>query len=191
MGVHATEADFQIRMPLHLQYVPEGKKIGLAAWVILPNAMSRNNHTQTLLLAGPLIEYGKENWVELMGGVMKNDDGFIDPLVDLRFLNKLGSRWTVSGELAYFPSAEKQRFYSFTVVETPVRVGKYGIRVGLESENIIYFNGKKVSIGIGPRIIFPIPEKWIKPFKASIVVGYEFRNDRDFLRFYIPLSYRW
>lgn len=188
--------DFQLRIPFHLQYVPEswnknkGTEFGIAGWAILPDVMAKNNNTASFLVFGPLIKYGEGNWVEIMGGSRINDDGYIDPLINLRFLEKRIPRLNVFGDVEYFPGEKRQRLYSLFSADTPLNLGKYVVRVGVESEDIFSFSGKKDSLGIGPRIVLPLPKKMSPFLTSSLTIAYQCRSDRDFLRCYLTFTYQ-
>jgi len=190
-----SNVDFQLRIPFHAQYVPESWKVddktelGIAGWAVLPDVMARGNNTATLFACGPLLKYGDGSWAEIMGGCKRNEDGYTDPFVNLRFLEKRISRLNIGGDLEYYPGEERRRFYSLLTADTPISLGKYSMRAGLESENIFFFSGKKDSFGVGPRIVFPIPQKLSPHFAVALTIGYQHRTDRDFLRCYLVFTY--
>src|SRR3989338_9311297 len=78
-SIHAEEIgnnniDFQLRVPLHLQYVPQSRKVdnklefGIAGWAVLSDVMAKHNNTTSLFVCGPLLRYGEGGWAEVMGG---------------------------------------------------------------------------------------------------------------------------
>ena len=125
-----------------------------------------------------------------MGGCKRNEDGYLDPFINLRFLEKRIPHLNIGGDLEYYPGEKRERFYSLITADTPISLGKYSIRVGLESENIFSFSDKKDSLGVGPRIVLPIPQKMLPFFTSSLTVGYQLRSDKDFLRCYITFTYQ-
>ena len=192
----APEPDFQFRIPLHLQIpLSNGTNwysgFGLAGWSVFTDTTAENNHAQNLLLGGISYDYGtRGSWVELMGGSKLNRDGYNDPVADFRFLDKSLARINLSGELAYFPRRERERFYILLAADTPLTLGKYTPRIGIESEDIFSLSGKRDSLGIGPRLVLPIPWKIHPSVSASLTTAYQFRNDRDFVRCYFGLTYK-
>ena len=191
-----SEPDVQLRIPIHYQ-IPFSttndvwSRFSLAAWTVLSNITAKDNNAQSLLVGGLSYDYGaKGSWIELLGGAKLTQDGYRDPLVNVRFLDKSFTRLSLSGDLEYFPRLERGRFYALLAADTPIRLWEYTFRLGVESENIFSFSGKDDSLGIGPRVVFPLPIKIHPSITATFTVGYEFRNDRDFVRGYFAINYR-
>lgn len=190
-----SDIDFQLRIPFHLQYAPESwanekMTFGIAGWAVLPDVMANGNNTASLFAGGPLLKYGNGSWAEIMGGCKRNEDGYSDAFINLRFLEKIIPSLNIGGDLEYYPGQARRRFYCLLTADTPVALGKYSMRVGIESENIFSFSSKKDSFGIGPRVVLPIPQKLLPNFTTSLTVGYEHRTDRDFLRCYLAFTYQ-
>lgn len=188
------DADFQIRAFSHLQYLPglrlnDDLQLGLAGWWIIRDITDENYSLANTAVAGPMLIDKDGNWVELMFGRFKGKTKS-DFVIDVRTYEQICPQLSVTGEIAYFPSEETERLYFFLVAETPVKVGGYTMRVGFESENIVSLCGKKDLFGIGPRVSFPLPVKGVPGLNATLSIGYEFRNDRDFLRCYVGFNYR-
>ena len=188
--------DFQLRIPLHLQYgdlyTNRLGKFGFSAWSIFSDVTDDNNRTANFNIAGPFVQYGqKGSWLEVMGGFKRTEDGYYDPAVDVRLLDKSLPRLNIRAELAYFPSESRRRFYAWIAMDTPVPIGKYQVLAGFESEDIVSYSGKNDSLGIGPRLVVPLPfvSKISPSLSSSITITYQFRNDRDFVRCYLGLSY--
>jgi len=183
-------ADFQVRIPLHLQAAKGNKKIGFAGWFVLPDTTAHGNRFASLVVAGALYRYDKRgSWIEFMGGARFNENGYKDPLVNIRFLDSTLKRFNFFGDIGCFPRESRKRFYWFLSADTPVQVRKFKFRVGVESENI-HFPGRRDSLGLGPRTVVPLPLKLPQSLKLSVVTAYQFRSDRDFLRLYATLLYR-
>lgn len=192
---HDSSVDFQFRIPLHLQYIPEQTnafgKFGIGAWVGFPDITATENESSHLLLAGPLWQYdNKGSWVEFLGGVRNNKDGFRDPLANIRWRDRSLGPLQITADLAYFPQMERRRLYSLVTADVPLPIYKYQMRCGVEAETIISFTGKADSYGAGPRLVFPIPlQRWSSHLTSSFAVAYQMRNDRDFVRCYLSLTY--
>lgn len=191
-----TPFDFQFRIPIHIQYVDiynsELGNFGLAGWTIFSDITALKNETASLHVFGPLWQYDKNgSWLEVMGGFKRNDDGYNEPVFDIRLLDRNIPRVNLMAEIAYFPREERRRLYTWMAADTPISLGKYQIRLGIESENIFSCVGKKDSLGIGPRVVMPLPIEKISPsLSSSFTVTYQSRNDQDFLRCYLGLTYR-
>lgn len=189
-----TSFDFQFRSLFHIQYVDlhtnKLGSFGLAGWAIFSDVTAKNNETASFHVLGPLWQYGKKgSWFEVMGGLRRNEDGYNDPVVDLRLLDRTFSRINLMAELAYFPREERRRLYTWMAADTPIPLGRYQMRLGIESENIFSYSGQRDSWGIGPRLVFPIPLQKISPaLSSSLAVAYQHRNDQDFLRCYLGLT---
>lgn len=187
--------DFQVRIPFHVQYprieTNEWGSLGLAAWALFPDVTAKGNETSTLNVVGPMFTYGgRGSWIEVLGGFRANDNGYMDPIADLRFLDRSFTKVNIFGELGYFPRAELRRMYVLVGADIPIPLGKYEPRLGFESEDIISYAGKKDSLGIGPRVLLPLPlGKFIPGLSSSVALAYQFRNDRDFLRCYLGFTY--
>lgn len=189
-GATDENPDLQLRMPFHLQLMPEERRVGLGAWAVLPNVLAKGNQSALLTALGPLIEYDRKgSWIEFMGGSRLNDNGYVDPMLNVRLLDKNIPRVSLGADLEYFPREEQSRFYSLLSADTPVQIGPLSLRFGIESENIFSFSGKKDSLGVGPRIQYLLPLRSAK-FSAAVTASYEFRTDRDFARIYFGLTYR-
>ncbi|MEK9201111.1 MAG: hypothetical protein AAB909_04020 [Patescibacteria group bacterium] len=191
-----TTPDFQLRLPVHIQYVGlytnHVGRFGLAAWNIFSDVTHEDDPTATFSILGPLWQYDKKgSWFEIMGGVRRGEDGYVDPAIDIRLHDRTLSWIHITAELAYFPREERRRLYGYLAVDTPIRLGTYQMSVGFESENIISYSGKEDSFGIGPRLVLPIP--WIKKISPSLsssfTLAYQHRNDRDFVRCYLGCMY--
>lgn len=185
--------DFQLRIPFHLQYLNIHTNrlgsFGLAAWTILSDVTAKNNETSTLSLIGPLWNYDqKGGWLEIMGGSKRNDDGYIDPVFDLRLLDRSLPRVNCAVELAYFPRQERERVYAWFAIDTPIRIRDYVPRLGIESENIFSLSGRD-SLGIGPRLTLPLPVNRISgKLSSALSMTWQYRNDQDFMRCYLGLA---
>jgi hypothetical protein len=195
IGAEDGGTDFQIRIPFHIQY-PSIKtttmgSFGLGAWTILPDVTATNNQAALFAVIGPLWQYDKKgSWVEIMGGSRRNEHGYKDQVIDLRLLDRTLTKINVITELAYFPRKERKRFYIYVAVDTPISLGKYKMRLGIESENVFSLSGKKDSLGIGPRLVLPIPLGNVSSsISSSFTATYERRNDRDFVRCYLGTTW--
>ncbi len=195
----AENPDIQARFPLHIQYL--GLKtnslgdFGIGIWNIFLDTTAKNNETRSFNLIGPLWQYDKKgSWFEILGGCIRNEDGYNDPIVDLRILDRTLPRINLTSEVGYFPRKERERFYTFLAADTPVQLGEYQVRVGFETENILSFAGKEDSLGIGPRLVLPIAPKLLKRvspgLSSSCTIAYQCRNDVDFLRLYVGVTYK-
>ncbi|MSR71660.1 MAG: hypothetical protein EXS50_03295 [Candidatus Taylorbacteria bacterium] len=188
--------DLQFRIPLYVQYIPQQTNtmgsLGVAARVIFSDITVTNNGSAMFLAVGPLWQYGERgSVVEILGGARVNEDGYYDPLVNILVLDRSFTKLNLMADIAYFPREERRRLYGLFIADTPLTLGKYTMRYGLESENIISLTGKKDSFGIGPRIVFPLPLTKISPsLTGAFSVGYQYRNDRDFVRGYLSLTYK-
>ncbi len=192
---YGEDLDFQLRIPLHLQYSNiysnNVGSFGIAAWNVFGDVTAHDRETATLSIAGPLWKYdNKGSWLEVMGGWRRSGDGYNEPVADLRFLDRTIRRLNIFGEVAYFPRVERRRFLTTLAIDTPIPLGSYKIRIGFESENIISCIGKPDSFGIGPRLVLPIPFNRISPsLSAALAMTYQYRNDRDFFRCYLGVTY--
>lgn len=188
--------DFQLRVPVHLQYfglhTNTAGNFGLAAWNIFADVTAPRNETATFSAFGPLWQYDtKGSWIEIMAGFRRNEDGYVDPALDIRLSDRTFRRLGLFAELAYFPKEERRRVYAYLAADTPVQLGSYAVRVGFESESILSLAGKHDSLGIGPRLVLPLPfVSRISPhLSSSISIGYQYRTDQDFVRCYVGCTY--
>lgn len=181
--------DFQMRIPQHFQIAEREASTGLAAWAILPDATAPANRWATLVLAGLLRQSktkGRPNWLELMGGTRVNQNGFVDPMFNLRLLNNHIPHLTISGEIQQTFRAERRRFLWWLATDTPIGIGL--LRAGVETENITFF-GKRTSLGVGPRLSLPLPLRLPQSMKILVATTYQVRNDQNFLRLYIVTNF--
>lgn len=186
--------DVQVRIPLHVVWEPNEKarKIGFAFWNIFGDVAAPSDKMATLSIMGPRFEYGhKGSWVEFLGGARRTENGYVDPIIDVRFSDKSIEKFSISGEIGYFPRELSRRLYGFLAIDTPLTIGKYKMSYGVESENIISFAGKKDSLGIGPRLVLPMPMRLLpKGLSSSITVAFQHRTDKDFIRLYCGMTYK-
>ncbi len=179
-----SDVDFQLRIPTHIQVQgnPDSKdnRIGLAAWTVLPDVTAEKNHIAVLLVSGLLWQH-KQNWLELMGGTRVNQNGYVDPLINVRFLNSGVSHVNISGDVMMFFREERRRFLWWLAIDTPIKVWK--LRAGMETENTHFWN-KSDLWGAGPRVVAPIPIELPPSIKISVVTAYHFHNTRNFVRVY-------
>ncbi len=189
-GLAQSGPDYQLRIPAHFQLVTHGNEgtkgqFGLAGWAILPNVMAPNNHTAVLVVGGVLWRQSSgRSWIEFMGGNRLNQNGYVDPLVNIRFAHNHYQSFNLYGEMGHFFRVKERRSYVMIAVDAPLlAVGKSGLRVGVESENT-YFPAKPTSWGIGPRVVIKFSPK------VSLATAYQcFRTDRAFVRTYITATF--
>ena len=181
--------DFQVRIPIHAQIFggEETKtrakdRFGFALWVVLPDVTAEKSHITTLLVGGLVLQHEKKNWVEFLAGARLNQNGYRDPILNIRVLNNQISNITVSAEIQQSFRLAKRRTVYWVAVDMPTGLSK--LRAGVESENI-HFAGKNNSIGLGPRVALPLPWKLLGGAKMSMATTYQFRNDKNFVRIYI------
>ncbi len=181
LGQDEGGTDYQFRLLLHKHAIGDGSKFGLAGWWVVPDMTAEDNTFRSLVVGGLLYKQ-ETRWVEFMGGGLVHQDGFVDPLINVRISERSFERVTIFADLEYF--FRRERFYWWLGADTPIEIGKFKARIGIESENISFQN-KPDSLGIGPRLIFPLP--FYK--KATLITAYEFRNDRNFLRHYLVINF--
>lgn len=188
---------FQLRIPIHLQYTGLHTNnlgsFGIAAWTIFSDVTEKNNNTASFNVVGPLWQYDKKgSWLEVMSGYKRTEDGFSDPALDVRLFDRTLPKVNIAAEIAYFPREERRRIYTWLAADTPITLGNCQMRVGFESENILSCIRRKDSLGIGPRVVLPLPfvSKISPLLSSSIVTTYQHRNDRDFVRCYLGITYR-
>jgi len=179
--------DFQVRIPVHIQVLlrapTEAKdRFGLAMWGILPDVTAEKNQMATVAVVGFLWQHDKKNWVEFLAGARLNQNGYKDPILNIRALNNLIPGVTVSAEIQQSFRVARRRTLYWLAADMPTGLGK--LRAGVETENIHFF-GKNNSIGLGPRVALPLPWKLPSGVKMSAAATYQFRNDKDFVRVYI------
>jgi hypothetical protein len=92
--------DFQLRIPVHIQ------RGNWAGWIILPNVTAPDNNAAVLAVAGRLFRYGENGrggWTEVMGGTRLNQDGYVDPLINLRLSEGRVPRVSIFADIQFFP----------------------------------------------------------------------------------------
>ena len=194
--------DPQVRIPVHIQVLPKAdpetkNRFGLAFWGILPDVTAENilpdgtvkdNGLATLLVGGFVWQHDKKNWLELLVGQKRDQNGYKDPIVNMRFMNNQVPHVTIAGEIQQSFRNERKRFFWWVAADTPVHMWK--LRAGVETENIHSF-GKTDVHSIGPRMVMPLPlSASAKALKVGLVTTYQFRKGngpryRDFVRVYI------
>ena len=194
--------DFQLRLPIHVQVLPKAdpeakNRFGLAFWGILldvtaenilPDGTVEDNGLATLLVGGFAWQHDKKNWLELLVGQKRDQNGYKDPIVNMRFMNNQVPYVTIAGEIQQSFRNERKRFFWWVAADTPVHMWK--LRAGVETENIHSF-GKTDVHSIGPRMVMPLPlSASAKALKVGLVTTYQFRKGngpryRDFVRVYI------
>ena len=179
--------DFQLRLPTHVQIFTQADseakdRFGLAVWGILPDVTLEKSRVTTLLVGGLVWQHNKKNWVEVLGGVRLNQNGYKDPILNVRVLWNQVPRVAISGEIQQSFRMAKRRTVYWIAVDTPTGIWK--LRAGVETENIHFF-GKNNSLGAGPRVALPLPWKLPNGVKVSAVATYQFRNDKNFVRVYV------
>ena len=183
--------DLQLRFPTHIQSLSEnGCELniwGIGTWAVLPNVLAQGNNMATLLVSGLLWQPDKANWFELMGGGRVNQDGYIDPILNIRFLVSVIPKVALLGEIQQSFRGERRRFLWWLAADTTTPLWK--VRAGVEMENINFW-GKKDSYGLGPRVTIPIPIKLPSGGKLAVAVTYQLRNDRDFVRMYTVTTFK-
>lgn len=192
VGLSAQEkTDLQIRIPTHFQILPSTSletenHLGLALWGILPNVTAPNNNLTTLVVGGLLWQYNKKDWVEVMAGSRMNQNGYVDPIFNLRLVNSRVPGLSIFGEIQQSFRKERKRTLYWLAVTTPSHIGN--IRVGVETENVHFF-GKGNSLSFGPEIVVPLPIKLPRGMKTSLTTTYQFRNGRNFVRVYVVTNF--
>ena len=75
-------------------------------WGIFPDVTLEKNHATTLLVTGLVWQYdergekGKDkSWVEFLAGARLNQNGYMDPILNLRFMDKRIPKFAISGEI--------------------------------------------------------------------------------------------
>ncbi|OHA24944.1 MAG: hypothetical protein A3C79_03100 [Candidatus Taylorbacteria bacterium RIFCSPHIGHO2_02_FULL_45_28] len=188
---------FQLRIPIHLQFTGLHTNslgsFGIAAWTIFSDVTEEDNNTANFNVIGSLWQYGERgSWLEVMGGYKRTEDGFNDPALDIRLFDRTVPKVNIAAEIAYFPREERRRLYTWLAMDIPISLRKYQARIGLESENIVSCSGRRDSLGIGPRLVLPLPfvSKISPALSSSLTTTYQYRNDRDFVRCYLGLTYK-
>ncbi len=188
-GFAQEKPDFQLRFPTHIQILDDDTKkdarLGVALWGILPDVTAEKSRATTLLVGGLLWQH-KNNWIELLAGSRMNQNGYIDPILNLRLVNNKIPGLSLFGEIQQSVRQERRRTLYWLSVTTPVHI--WNIRAGVETENIHFF-GKANSIGIGPEVIVPLPMKLPARAKVSVITTYQIRNDHDLMRIYIVTNF--
>lgn len=188
--------DTQVRLAFHKQPTVPGWS--LVGWAVLPDLASTNNKGEdtgltSLNLVGigraskPGCEKCQPDWVEFLVGTRANQRGplLFEPTFNLRGLRKIGE-WSLYGEAHLYPRGGPARTISFFSADMPVASSSIvTLRAGAESEIVNRFHGPD-SWGVGPRasLVFrSFPHLGAR--KIALTVAYQFRNNRNFLRWYI------
>ena len=191
--------DFQVRIPVHIQVLPKAdpetkNRFGLAFWGILPDVTAENilpdgtvkdNGLATLLVGGFVWQHDKKNWLELLVGQKRDQNGYKDSILNMRFVNNQVPHVAIAGEIQQSFRNERKRFFWWVAADTPVHMWR--MRAGVETEHIHSF-GKTNAHSIGPRVVLPLPlPVRAKALKVGLVTTYQFKkgHDRDFVRVYI------
>src|SRR3989338_2914863 len=153
-------ADYQFRIPTHVQLVPgsKAKGIGFGGWLVLPDVTAKGNTFRALMVGGLLVR--RENrWVEIMGGGILHQQlaiggarksPFFDPMVNVRASDRSIKRLQFFTDIELLPRTK--RVYTLTSVDAPIPLRglrKLRVRARLESENVFFWNGKPHSVEIG------------------------------------------
>lgn len=187
-SVFGQAPDYQIRLLLHRQHVPEGGSVGLSGWAVAPNLLAPGPAKG--FVVGGLLFRGDRRWTEIMGGVLVDASGTRQPILDIRSYTS-GSR--LDGYVEGFYNTTTKKFVpssNFTVALQPV--GRLKIRVGLEAEAV--FLGPEwnlISAEAGPRIVFPFPTGGTV---SSVAVAYHHRIEgsgpENVVRVYTLLNFK-
>lgn len=176
------ELDLQFRVPTHIQVKEEGG-LGLASWAVFPDITTERNGKAMLLVSGILWQVDQKFVAEMMAGGKVNQDGYVDPLINIRLFDAHMSKLGVSVEIQQTFRNDRLRFLWWVATDTPVALGKFKMKVGAETENI-HFLGKKDTWGIGPRVIVPLPLHLPKFLRPVVMVTYQIHSDRNYVRVY-------
>ncbi|MEK7212525.1 MAG: hypothetical protein AAB686_02520 [Patescibacteria group bacterium] len=174
-----TGTDYQLRVLFHHQAVSDGKKEGFVVWGIVPD-LTQHDPFRALGVAG-FVRKGERGWVEFMGGGFVDDAGKIDPVLNLRALQRAGRVLVYAEAMHTFPA---ERFLVSFAVTVPVVVGRLKFGVGVESD-LIRKPRNGSSYGGGPRLVVPVP--WLK--NASLATAYQWQSKRSFLRQYLLINF--
>ena len=119
----------QVRIPVHIQVLlrapTEAKdRFGLAMWGILPDVTAEKNQMATVAVVGFLWQHDKKNWVEFLAGARLNQNGYKDPILNIRALNNLIPGVTVSAEIQQSFRVARRRTLYWLAADMPTGLGK-------------------------------------------------------------------
>ena len=187
--------DAQIRLAFHKQPAVSGWSP--VVWLVLPDMTATDKEGEnTGLTSLSLVGAGwgsKPNWVEFLIGARVNQAGLfrLDPTFNLRGSRKIG-KLNFYGEAHLYPRGQSARAFSFVSADAPMASSSPDLeaagiilRLGLESEVVSRFHGQD-SGGAGPRasLVLRLPPH-IGARKIALTVAHQFRNDQNFLRWYV------
>lgn len=187
--LHLTSAqqdliEYQARLLAHVQNVPEGKTLGVAGWVILPNVM-RTTPFRTYTLAG-IIARSNERWVELMGGLRLNSDGTRETALDIRVLEQSLKWLDIFAEVEY--SFTTRQWYLSPILTTTLASKNFGIKAGVEFD--LFLHPQRTTFFYGPRVSlhFPVSESVVK--NVMFATAYRLQeNGEPVLRQYLLVNF--
>ena len=180
----AQETAYQLRIVTHMQLVPKDRKVGIAAWGVLPDVMNRRP-LRGLLLCGPV--YKQENrWVEFMAGGLVTSSGPPSFELDVRYSERSLKRMHAFVEGEY--NFHTRKLFIFPSATAPVRIG--GARFGVGAESDFVFAPHSRLTVVGPRVAVPLPV-CRRPCKdCSLITAYRFQSDgRRVVRNYVVFSF--
>jgi len=177
------DGDYQLRVLAHTQFIPKGKKLGLAAWGILPNTLNQASQRRLVLTGG--VYKNDKRWVEVMAGGLFSRNEPSSFVLDLRYSERY-KRTNTSLEVLYnFRTDSLLINPGFT---TPVRIKRLRAAVGGEAD--LNFGARNRNWVAGPRVVIPVPVCRRICKDASLVTAYRFHSDgRRVVRNYIALNF--
>ncbi|MCI0724148.1 MAG: hypothetical protein L0338_35090 [Acidobacteria bacterium] len=187
ISAQAGSIEYQGRILAHLQHVPnsdKNKRIGIAAWAILPNVV-RSDPFRALVLGGLLFK-SEKRWIEFMAGGLMTSDGTHALELNVRTLDKSLKRAEIFLETEYL--FRDRKLTIFPNATTSVRIKGISLKVGIEAD--LAFAPKGNVFIVGPRVALPLPICRRVCKSAFLTTAYRFPTEgRKTLRQYLVLNF--
>ncbi len=174
----AHAASYQLRPQLHVQRAWGDGQVGVAAWVVIPDATVAK--LKLFFVAGPLIKRSGY-WVEIMSGGYVDQTGAVDPVIDVRASIK-ARKWNVFSEGLRTLKTRRTIFFANSTYPVGTRV-----RIGAEVEYHIQPSGE-LFIG-GPRAELLLGSTK-SPSRVKLVTSYQRGDDgSEIVRNYLVFTW--
>lgn len=183
-NIHAQSqpTEYQARLVSHIHIIEKEDSIGFAGWFILPNVM-KTSPLRALMLSG-IVLIKEERWIEMMLGAAAGTNGIVEPVVNLRALEKSIPWLEVFSEAEY--NFQSQRLYGNGILST--QIAGSALRLGVEADLFVSRNGYLSAIGPRFAIQFPFFESVCK--SLFLITAYKIQSDNSkILRLYLIMNF--
>lgn len=183
-SLHALDqsTEYQARLVTHIQCIEKEERIGFAGWFILPNVM-KTSPLRSLMLGGIVLNR-QERWIEVMLGAASGTNGIVEPVVNLRALEKSIPWFELFSEGEY--NFHSHRLYGNGILSTQIAGSAF--RIGVEADLFVSSSGYLTSLG--PRLAIQLPFFPSLCKNIFLITAYKIQSDNStILRQYLIVNF--